>query len=107
MFLHGIGRHSMQEVTAFVCKDLSVISEILSDKKYLFDTPGPTSYDCALFGHLAQFVYISLNPYPAQEFIRQECPNLIAYVDRVKDELWPNWNQDLASDNEIWLQSRK
>ena len=61
LYFHGINRHSIGEVSEMTFKDLKAISDIMmtatgSDdkKKYLFDTEKPTSYDCALFGHLAQ-----------------------------------------------------
>lgn len=56
MYFHGINRHSIGEVSEMTFKDLKAISDIMArnGKKYLFDTEKPTSFDCALFGHLAQ-----------------------------------------------------
>jgi len=93
MHLHGIGRHSDEEIKDFICEDLTAISKLLGDKKYIFgDTM--TTTDCSLFGHLAQFHYVKLPEYPHQEFLRDKCPNLVNFVENIEKELWPNWKEE-------------
>lgn len=74
------------------CIDLKAISKGLGDKKYFLTTDKPTTIDCTLFGHLAQFLYIPL-PFPQKRFLNEECKNLVEYVERIKSELWPDWEQ--------------
>jgi len=30
---------------------------------------------------------------PQKQFIREKCPNLLQFVERMKDLLWPDWNE--------------
>ena len=39
-----------------------------------------------------QFLYIPMD-FPQKEFIRSQCPNLMEFADRMKAELWPQWDQ--------------
>ena len=67
LYFHGINRHPIEVVSEMTFKDLKAISNIMQsggvEKKrpYLFNTEKPTSFDCALFGHLAQFLYIPMD----------------------------------------------
>ena len=89
---HGLGCHSLEEVAEFTFEDLRAISSILGDKKYLLTEDKMTAYDCTLFGHLVQFLYIPMD-FPQKKFMQENCPNLVAYVDRIRDDLWPNWDE--------------
>ena len=110
--IHGIGRHSMEEVTEFAGQDLkgtkimiititrnnvinnvnfAALSNILGDKKF-FNGDEPTNIDCAMFGHLVQFVYMPLD-IPHKHYILKECKNLSDFVDRMKDRFWSDWNE--------------
>lgn len=75
----------------FSFDDLEAISKILGKKKFLFGDK-PTTIDCTLFGHLAQFIYLPL-AFPQKEFINKECPNLAEFVDRMRDTFWPDWKE--------------
>lgn len=92
MYLQGIARHSDADMANFSFDDLKAISRILGTKNFILTDDKPTSIDCTLFGHLAQFLYVPLE-FPQKEFIRKECPNLAQFVDRVKDKLWPDWEE--------------
>ena len=48
--------------------------------------------DCAAFGHLAQFAYIPM-AFPQQIYMKANCPNLLSFLDRMRDELWPDWEE--------------
>ena len=51
-----------------------------------------TFADCTMFGHLVQFVYIPMD-IPQKAYIQENCPNLAKFVDRMKDLLWPDWEE--------------
>ena len=48
-------------------KDLKAISDLLNNKDYLLGK-SPTTVDCVLFGHLAQFLYIPIR-FPQVSFL--------------------------------------
>ena len=52
----------------------------------------PFFADCTIFGHLVQFVYIPME-IPQKQFIKDKCPNLEEFVDRMKKLLWPDWDE--------------
>ena len=67
LYFHGINRHPIEVVSEMTFKDLKAISNIMQsggvEKKrpYLFNTEKPTSFDCALFGHLGRVTLVN-NP---------------------------------------------
>ena len=49
----------IKEIWEFAREDLLALSEMLGDSPFLLgDTP--STVDCTLFGHLAQFLYIDI-----------------------------------------------
>ena len=60
-------------------KDLKAISDLLNNKDYLLGK-SPTTVDCVLFGHLAQFLYIDIG-FPQKTYLEQDCPNLVSNFD--------------------------
>lgn len=72
-------------------KDLSAISNILGEQQFLFGD-AMTTVDCYIFGHLSQILYIPSIDYPHVDWLKANCPNLIAFATRVIDQLWPEWN---------------
>jgi len=89
-FHQGIGRNTREEIYQIGNTDLQALSDILGSKMYIFGDE-MSMVDCFAFGHLTQLLYIPLE-YPQTEFIRSKCPNLIDYVERIKDKLWPDWD---------------
>ena len=87
--LHGIGRHSLDEVAEFSFQDLNAISVLLGDKPF-FNGNSPTTIDCTMFGHLVQFVYMPMD-IPQKKYIKDKVPNLADFVDRMRDKFWPDW----------------
>ena len=75
-------------------RPLQALSLFLGDKKYLHGE-AMTTTDCCAFGHLCQILFIPIN-HPHKDFIDSECPNLPPYVERIKAELWPDWDETLA-----------
>ena len=91
-YLSGIGRHSFQEIEEMSFRDLDAISNLLGDKKYFLGTSKPSTIDCTLFGHLAQFLYIPM-AFPQKKYMHENCPNLVQLVERIKAEIWPDWEE--------------
>jgi len=90
MILHGIGRKSIPEIAEIAWKDILAISKYLGDKKFLFGD-SITKADCAVFAHLSQFVYVTLE-YPHKEAM-VGCPNILPYMERIKKQVWPDWDE--------------
>ena len=55
MHLHGIGRHTSDEVQRIGLQDVKAIEELLGDKTFLIDDR-PREVDASLFGILVQFI---------------------------------------------------
>ncbi|EDV29344.1 uncharacterized protein TRIADDRAFT_18286 [Trichoplax adhaerens] len=92
---HGMDKHSDEEIRHITEGDLQAISTILGDKHYILGDR-PTSYDCALFGYLANIVY-GLNPQSWPNImLRDKFPNLVEYTDRLKAEFWSDWDELLT-----------
>ncbi|CAI4232979.1 unnamed protein product [Auanema sp. JU1783] len=89
LFISGLGKHTRQEQIEIGSDDLKAISKYLGAKHYLTGFK-PTRIDATLFGVLAQVVYA---PYESEhlDLIKTECPNLMEYVERIKNRYWPDW----------------
>ncbi|XP_033760696.1 failed axon connections-like [Pecten maximus] len=87
---HGIGRHSNEEIYKIGCDDVRAISNFLGTKTY-FLGDFPTLIDCTLFGFLTQITCVPMD-FPMMQVIREECPNILDYVDRLKVQFWPHWD---------------
>jgi len=84
-------RHSKDEIVQHACEDLKALSTLLGDKSY-FNGERLSTIDCTIFGHLVQFVLLPMDM-PHKKFIQDECHNLVEFVERVKNELWPDWDK--------------
>lgn len=87
----SIGKHSREEQIGIGSDDIRAISKYLGSKHY-FTGFKPTRIDATLFAVLAQIVYA---PYENEhlEVIKKECPNIIEYVERIKNRYWPDWGE--------------
>lgn len=92
-WLHGIGRHENTEVWEMSFKDLAALSSWLGTKQYFLGSK-PSTVDCMLFGHLAQFLFIDIG-FPQKTFLETKCPNLVELVNRMKQELWTDWDESI------------
>jgi len=94
-YLQGIGRHTESEIWEMSFKDLRAISQLLGAKEFFFGC-SPTSLDCVLFGHLAQFLYIDIG-FPQKTYMEHNCPNLVSLVERMKERFWPDnsWDEEI------------
>jgi len=92
-YLHGIGRHENSDIWEMSFKDLAALSSWLGTKQY-FHGSQPSTVDCMLFGHLAQFLFIDIG-FPQKTFMEAKCPNLVELVDRVKLQFWGDWDESI------------
>merc|ERR1711879_520465 len=76
----GLSRGGNPAVWALASKDLLALSTWLADKQY-FHGSSPSSLDCTIFGHLAQFLYIDIG-FPQKPFMESECRNLVDLLAR-------------------------
>ena len=88
VFVVGVGRHSELEILALGLRSLAALSVILGEKRYLMGDR-PCGADATVFGALAAI----LTPYFDSELRRQaeSFPNLVAYVDRMMAEFYPDF----------------
>ena len=70
----------------------------MGDKKYFFGEK-LSETDCALFGHLAQFYYVNLSDFPMKNYLVGECPNLVSYIQRIREDIWPDWEEKCKADS--------
>lgn len=87
---HGLGRHTTEEILEFGKEDLKHLSQYLGTKQFFFGTE-PHLLDCVAFAHLCQFVYVPFGG--LLEFMEQECANLLAFVERMKERYWADWDE--------------
>jgi len=85
----GIGRQNASVVLATGKDDLRAISAYLGEKDYLAGEQ-PNELDATAFAHLCQFLYVPID-HELKTFIKEECKNLEAYVERMKTRYWADW----------------
>ncbi|KAK8719749.1 hypothetical protein OTU49_013821, partial [Cherax quadricarinatus] len=90
---HGIGVHKPEEIEEFGHNDLTVLSDLLGDKPFFFGD-SPTSLDVVAFANLAQVVYMDKEvSYSLRDWMAENCPNLVEFCNRVKDQAFPDWEE--------------
>jgi len=87
----GIGRQNAADVLATGKEDLRAISAYLGDKNYLAGDK-PNKLDATAFAHLSQFLYIPTEN-ELKTYIKEECPNLVNYMERMKTQYWSDWEE--------------
>ena len=78
---HGMGRHSVQEIHAIGCRDITAVAEFLADKPYMLGEQ-PSSLDATAYAFLANLLWA-----PVDSPIRNHAlgrPNLETYCQRMK-----------------------
>ncbi|PIO64158.1 hypothetical protein TELCIR_14225 [Teladorsagia circumcincta] len=88
----GMGRNTPEEVVILAKKDLDAMSMFLGNKKFFFGDK-PVTLDCTMFGHLSQFLYTPLFTPEIKTYMEQNTPNLVAFVTRMKETYWPDWEE--------------
>lgn len=91
------GRLEPSEAMELSFRDLDTLSTLLKNKNY-FHGDQPTSLDCTIFGHLAQFLFIDIG-FPQKAYMQENASNLIDFVERMKSELWPDWDEMCRDEN--------
>jgi hypothetical protein len=66
----------------------------------------PSTIDCTLFGHLIQFLYIPMD-FPQKAHMAEHCQNIVDYVERMREEFWPDWNEESQKSCMIAKQRKK
>lgn len=92
----GISKLPYDEIVAKAENCLRALSKILGTKKYILGTSSPTTYDADCYPTLAMYFYdeaqASKHLWVSRVMI--ECPNLLSYVDRMRDMLYPELKGD-------------
>ncbi|WAQ98245.1 FAXC-like protein [Mya arenaria] len=75
---HGIGRHASADIQKIGCDDIQAISDYLADKNFIMgDTPSLVAY-------------VPMK-YPMRIYLFDKCPNIIRFLNRMRDNYWPEW----------------
>jgi len=94
---HGIGVHKPEEIQMFGQNDLKVLHELLGSNDFFFGEQ-PTTLDVVAFANLAQLVYMdSAVSVALRDWLLEECPNLKAFCDRMKERAFPDWDEMLSN----------
>ena len=96
----GLGREENSTVWMMASKDLKALSSWLGEKEYFHGGSEPSTVDCMIFGHLAQFLYIDIG-FPQRTFLETECNNLVELVGRMKEKYWQDWDQSIEDSREF------
>jgi len=86
MILHGIGRHSAEEVQHIGLLDVKAIETLLGDKAYLIDER-PREVDASVFGILIQYIVPPLEC-AISDYARSS-DRLTAYCEDILNRLFP------------------
>ena len=86
MHLHGIGRHTPDEVQSIGLQDVKTIEELLGDKAFLIDNR-PREVDASVFGILAQYIIPPLHC-AISEYARNS-KTLTRYCERTLENFFP------------------
>lgn len=70
--------------------DVRTLSTILGKNKYILGTAEPTSYDADVYPFVAMLFFDThQSSFPWVEEIKKECPNMVDYVTRMREKLFP------------------
>ena len=83
--LHGVGRHSPAEITAFAVEDLNAIATLLGDQKFFFGDQ-PSSIDASLYGMLHGLIDCTLDT-PVKDAAMKH-KNLTDYCTRFRKQVF-------------------
>ena len=90
----GLIDHSEDELSAFTNADLQALSDYLGSKTWFqggTSSSSATRTDCAVFGHLSQFLYMPWKDFPPRQLLCKY-PNLVDFMARFKARYWPDWD---------------
>ena len=90
--IRGLTKHSDEALWKFSFDDLKALEDILGDDKQFFFGSVPTLVDCAVFGHVSQFLWIPID-FPQQAFLKEQCPNLVRFMEHFRSTYWHDWEE--------------
>uniref|UniRef100_A0A7S2MJU1 Thioredoxin-like fold domain-containing protein n=1 Tax=Helicotheca tamesis TaxID=374047 RepID=A0A7S2MJU1_9STRA len=86
----GVGRLPHNEIVRKGQEDVRAISTVLGTNKFILGTPKPTSCDCDVYSFLVFLFYDDTQVVqPWVQEIKKECSNLVDYIERMKQLLYP------------------
>ncbi|XP_071539788.1 failed axon connections homolog [Panulirus ornatus] len=88
---HGIGLHSPEQIYHICRKDCATLASILGEDDF-FGGDEPCTSDCSVFGQLAQLMWNAPGSH-YQALLTETYPNLDRYCHRMKDRVFPDWDQ--------------
>lgn len=91
-YMQGIGRHSIEDVRSMMKQDVECLANFLGEKPYLMGAK-PSEVDCIFFAFMVIAKYASITA----ENVLVNYPNLSQYVERMKAEFYPDWNDILTN----------
>jgi len=93
----GLAAHTEEQLTKFSNDDLRAISDLLGAGPFFFGNKA-TTIDCTLFGMLANFLFLPMD-FPQKAFVQQECTNILDFMEKFKQEFWPDWEAKCNTPN--------
>lgn len=91
----GIGRHSREEIYSIANADLEAFSRLLGDKKFFFGDE-PHIADIIVWSVLCESYFMPFDNM-IHNYISTRFINLEAFIKRMKEHFWPDWEQALAT----------
>ncbi|KAK7080727.1 hypothetical protein SK128_021676 [Halocaridina rubra] len=95
LWQQGMGRHTPTEVEEVTIKDLAALSHYLGTNPYLMGN-SLCEVDCSMFAFVAN-ILCNYKKSPYYSVVKDNYSNLYDYVQRVKAQLWPDWDECLES----------
>ena len=92
---HGIGRHSREEIEKIGLADLEAFSAFLGNKPFMMGEQ-PSLVDASLFSMIVLVLYTTPEDNFLKKKVEGELPNLKAFVERMKERFWPDWEDCCA-----------
>ena len=86
LYMHGLGRHSGEEIVGIAKRDLKALSDYLGEKEWFF-SKGPTTLDVTAFAFAGGLIIPPFRT-PMSEAARS-FPNLVRFVERIKAKYYP------------------
>lgn len=96
----GLSRHTDTVLWKFSADDLDCLEDILavSSSSFFFGKDKATLIDCAVFGHVSQFLWIPID-FPQKQHIKEKCPRLFEFMFAFRKKYWPDWEDKCQKKN--------
>jgi len=100
-YISGVSRQEEHVIWEMASRDLAALSLWLGTKEF-FNGSKPSTLDCTVFGHLVQFLFIDIG-FPQKTYLENNCQNLTAFVSRMKETYWKDWDEAIEKSKESIL----